>query len=98
MKNELLAQYYVDMRDGFLAPICRIIFLAFVFEKEEDRKSLKTVKRKFEENCNQRNNVVFERYLYWKCVQQDEAIDQYITHLRQKIKLVNIQLRLLMKW
>ena len=62
------------------------VFNTFKFTNEADKKVLKTVKEKFEEYCNPRKNVVFERYVYWKTIQQDEPIDHFVTTLKQKIK------------
>ncbi len=62
------------------------VFNTFTFEKEEDKWIFKTVESKFEEYCNPRKNVVFERFMYWKSIQEDETIDQYVTKLRKLIK------------
>ena len=41
--------------------------------------------RKFEEYCNPRRNITFERHKFFTCVQEStENIDQYVTELRTK--------------
>ena len=62
------------------------VFNTFTFETEDDKWIYKTVLSKFEEYCNPRKNVVFERYMYWKTTQEEETVDQYVTTLRKKIK------------
>ena len=41
--------------------------------------------QKFEDYCNPRRNITFERHKFFTCVQQPtESIDQYVTELRTK--------------
>ena len=41
--------------------------------------------RKFEDYCNPRRNITFERHKFFTCVQEPtESIDQYVTELRTK--------------
>ena len=60
------------------------VFNTFVFASEAGKKKLTVVIEKFRVYCNPRKNVVFERYIFWKCVQKDEAIHQFVTLLKQK--------------
>ena len=41
--------------------------------------------KKFEDYCNPRRNITFERHKFFTCVQEPtESIDQYVTELRTK--------------
>lgn len=62
------------------------VFNTFSFPEDKDKADFKKVQQKFEEYCNPRKNVVFERYKYWKTTQLDENISTFVTTLKQKIK------------
>ena len=62
------------------------VFNTFTFATPGDAKKLAVVFEKFNTYCNPRKNVVYERYNFWKCTQQEENIDSFVTILRQKIK------------
>ncbi|GBL73729.1 Uncharacterized protein K02A2.6 [Araneus ventricosus] len=59
------------------------IFNTFKFEPPESQKNYSEVLKKFEEYCSPRQNVVYERYKFFSCVQQEgQAIECYVTQLR----------------
>ncbi|GBL65032.1 Transposon Ty3-I Gag-Pol polyprotein, partial [Araneus ventricosus] len=59
------------------------IFNTFKFEPPESQKNYSEVLKKFEEYCSPRQNVVFERYKFFSCVQQEgQAIECYVTQLK----------------
>nr|XP_039255361.1 uncharacterized protein K02A2.6-like [Styela clava] len=63
------------------------IYNNFDFAEADDRKKLDKVIEKFENYCNQRKNVVFERHQFWQSSQDvTETIDQFVTKLRSKVK------------
>jgi len=52
---------------------------------EGDDKKLEVVVKKIEGYCTPKENVVHERFLFWKSIQQlDDSIDNFITALRLK--------------
>ena len=47
--------------------------------------------QKFEDYCNPRRNITFERHKFFTCVQEPtEGIDQYVTELRNKASMCEI--------
>ncbi|GBM62804.1 hypothetical protein AVEN_19794-1 [Araneus ventricosus] len=59
------------------------IFNTFKFEPPESQKNYSEVLKKFEEYCSPRQNIVYERYKFFSCVQQEgQAIECYITQLK----------------
>ncbi|GBN53217.1 hypothetical protein AVEN_22342-1 [Araneus ventricosus] len=59
------------------------IFNTFKFEPPESQKNYSEVLKKFEEYCSPRQNVVYERYKLFSCVQQEgQAIECYVTQLK----------------
>ena len=62
------------------------VFNTFQFA-EGDEKKLDKVLEQFEQYCNPRKNVVFERHQFWQITQEDsETVDQFITRLKNKAK------------
>ena len=62
------------------------VFNTFEFS-EGDEKKLERVIERFEQYCNPRENVVFERYQFWKIDQEEsEMVDQFVTRLKNKVK------------
>ena len=62
------------------------VFNTFQFA-EGDEKKLNKVLEQFEQYCNPRKNVVFERHQFWQLTQKDsEAVDQFVTRLKNKVK------------
>ena len=54
---------------------------------EGDEKKLSKALEQFEQYCNPRKNVVFERHQFWQITQKDtETVDQFVTHLKNKVK------------
>ncbi|GBN61323.1 Transposon Ty3-G Gag-Pol polyprotein [Araneus ventricosus] len=59
------------------------IFNTFKFEPPESQKNYSQVLKKFEEYCSPRQNVVYERYKFFSCVQQEgQAIERYVTQMK----------------
>ncbi|GBN38205.1 Transposon Ty3-G Gag-Pol polyprotein [Araneus ventricosus] len=59
------------------------IFNTFKFEPPESQKNYSEVLQKFEEYCSPRQNVVYERYKFFSCVQKEgQAIECYVTQLK----------------
>ncbi|GBM98292.1 hypothetical protein AVEN_42737-1 [Araneus ventricosus] len=59
------------------------IFNTFKFEPPESQKNYSEVLKKSEEYCSPRQNVVYERYKFFSCVQQEgQAIECYVTQLK----------------
>ena len=57
----------------------------FQWAKSGDDKKITPVLNKFEEFCAGKINVIYERYLFNTCSQQDgETIEQYVTKLRTR--------------
>ena len=45
------------------------------------------VLEQFEQYCNPRKIVVFERHQFWQITQKDsETVDQFVSHLKNKVK------------
>jgi len=62
------------------------VFYTFQFA-EGDEKKLNKVLEQFEQYCNPRTNVVFERHQFWQITQKDsETMDQFVTRLKNKVK------------
>ncbi|XP_022783269.1 uncharacterized protein K02A2.6-like [Stylophora pistillata] len=62
------------------------VFNTFQFA-EGDENKLDKVPEQFEQYCNPRKNVVFERYQFWQITQKDsETVDQFVTRLKNKVK------------
>ena len=62
------------------------VFNTFQFA-EGDEKKLNKVLEQFEQYCNPRKNVVFERHQFWQITQKDsETVDQFVTRLKNKVK------------
>jgi len=64
------------------------VFNTFQFAEGDERK-LNKVLEQFEQYCNLRKNVVFERYQFWQrhVTQKDsETVDQFVTRLKIKMK------------
>ena len=62
------------------------VFNTFQFA-EGDENKLDKVPEQFEQYCNPRKNVVFERYQFWQITQKDfETVGQFVTRLKNKLK------------
>ena len=58
-------------------------YYKFQWAKSGDDKKITPVLNKFEEFCAGKKNVIYERYLFNTCSQQEgETIEQYVTQLR----------------
>ncbi|GFT54743.1 transposon Ty3-G Gag-Pol polyprotein [Nephila pilipes] len=58
------------------------IYNTFKFESPESKVNYSEVLQKFE-YCSQRQNVVYERYKFFSCVQlEGQTIESYVTHLK----------------
>ncbi|XP_031328603.1 uncharacterized protein LOC116159695 [Photinus pyralis] len=54
---------------------------------EAERKSLKSVLKKFAEYCSPKKNVIFERYRFNSIVQKEgQTFDNFLTELRKGVK------------
>ena len=63
------------------------VYNTFTFSDPTDSKNLDSVCEKFEEYCNPRTNVVYERHRFWETRQQEgQPFDQYVTELRMKAR------------
>ncbi|CAL1265477.1 unnamed protein product, partial [Larinioides sclopetarius] len=59
------------------------IFNTFKFEPPENKEVYAEVLKRFEEYCIPRQNVVYERYKFFSCVQQEgQTIESYVTQLK----------------
>ena len=62
----------------------RDVFSTFQFTTEADKQKIQPVLTKFQEYCEPRRNIPFERYLFNKRIQEPgETYDQYLTELRK---------------
>ena len=52
------------------------VFNTFTFAEESEAKKIDVVCQKFSAYCNPRKNVIYERYAFWQCSQEDSNIDQ----------------------
>lgn len=62
------------------------VYNTFTFEEDDDKQNLSKIMEKFEEYCNPKKNITFERYTFFTCVEGDMPISQYITELKLKAK------------
>ncbi|XP_060080411.1 uncharacterized protein K02A2.6-like [Ylistrum balloti] len=61
------------------------VFNTFKFDNEGDQEKMEPVTDKFQQYCNPRKNVTFERHVFFTRNQQAvETIDQYVTELRTR--------------
>ena len=59
------------------------VFNTLTWDKEGDDKEIEKVLLKFEEHCEPKKNVSYERYKFFSRAQESvESIDQYVTILR----------------
>lgn len=59
------------------------IFNTLTFEPPESKDKFSDVLKKFEEYCSPRQNVVYERYKFFSCVQlEGQTIECYVTQLK----------------
>ena len=59
------------------------VYNAFEWSAPEDSTKIANVLQKFEEYCNPKKNIPYERYLFNSRMQKtDESIDDYVTQLR----------------
>ena len=59
------------------------IFNTFKFETPENKEKYAEVVKKSEEYCSPRQNVVYERYNFFSCIQQEgQMIESYVTQLK----------------
>jgi len=62
------------------------LYNTWSFDEEEQNK-LAPVLNKFEQYCQPKKNVLYERFQFWRSTQQPgEGIDVFVTTLRQKAK------------
>lgn len=57
------------------------VYSTFTFEEDDDKQNMSKIMEKFEEYCNPKKNITYERYKFFTCVQGDMPISQYITEL-----------------
>ena len=63
------------------------IFNTFEFAEPGDKAKLAPVLEKFEQYCNPRKNVIFERHVFnTRCQGSSETVDTYVTDLRMKAR------------
>ncbi|XP_035226360.1 uncharacterized protein LOC118198719 [Stegodyphus dumicola] len=59
------------------------IFNTFRFEPPENKEKYEEVLKSFEDYCSPRQNVVYERYKFFSCSQQEgQTIECYVTQLK----------------
>ncbi|GFT56858.1 transposon Ty3-G Gag-Pol polyprotein [Nephila pilipes] len=59
------------------------IYNTFKFESPESKANYSEVLQKFEDYCSPRQNVVYERYKFFSCVQlEGQTIESYVTLLK----------------
>ncbi|GFT64887.1 transposon Tf2-9 polyprotein [Nephila pilipes] len=59
------------------------MFITFKFKSPEFKTNYSEVLQNFEDYCSPRQNVVYERYKFFSCVQlQGQSIESYVTHLK----------------
>ena len=61
------------------------VYDTFTFTEEEANKRERLV-AKFEEYCSPKNNVTYERYLFFSCTQNSRTIDAFVSDLHMKAK------------
>ena len=60
------------------------VFDTFVWDTAGDDKKIAKVLKKFDEHCEPRKNVTYERYIFFtKAQEASETIDQYFTTLKR---------------
>ncbi|KAL4008088.1 hypothetical protein ACER0C_001940 [Sarotherodon galilaeus] len=62
------------------------VYNTFTFAENGDEHKLTKIMEKFEEYCNPKKNITYERYKFFMCVQEDMPISQYITELKLRAK------------
>jgi len=63
------------------------VYNTFTFASDEERNQLAVVRQKFQDYCQPRRNIVYERYQFWRQTQAPgENIDAFVTSLRLKAK------------
>ncbi|KAL3999170.1 nuclear receptor co-repressor 2 [Sarotherodon galilaeus] len=62
------------------------VYNTFTFAENGDENKLMKIMEKFEEYCNPKKNITYERYKFFTCVQGDMPISQYITELKLRAK------------
>ncbi len=62
------------------------VYNTFTFEEEDDKQNLTKIMEKFENYCNPKKNITYERYKFFTCVQGDMSFSQYLTELKLKAK------------
>ncbi|XP_039870493.1 uncharacterized protein LOC120723214 [Simochromis diagramma] len=62
------------------------VYNTFTFAENGDEHKLMKIMEKFEEYCNPKKNITYERYKFFTCVQGDMPISQYITELKLRAK------------
>ena len=59
------------------------IFNTFKFETPENKEKYAEVVKKFEEYCSPMQNVIYECYKFFLCIQQEgQTIESYVTQLK----------------
>lgn len=60
------------------------VFNTFTFDNDAAKKNIDTVLTKFDEYCEPKKNIVYDRYIFNARMQKsNESIDQYITELKK---------------
>lgn len=62
------------------------VYNTFTFAEFGDELKLDKIMEKFEDYCNPRKNITYERYRFFTCAQGDMSISQYVTELKLKAK------------
>ncbi len=58
----------------------------FTFEEDDDKQNLTKIMEEFENYCNPNENITYERYKFFTCVQGDMSFSQYLTELKLRAK------------
>lgn len=62
------------------------VYNTFTFEEEGDEHKLTKIMEKFDNYCNPKKNITYERYNFFTCVQGDMSFSQYLTELKLRAK------------
>ncbi|KAI5107408.1 hypothetical protein C0J45_3046 [Silurus meridionalis] len=62
------------------------VYNTFTFDDADDPNKLDIIMEKFEDYCNPKENITYERYKLFTCVQAEMSISQYVTELKLRAK------------
>ncbi|GBM24162.1 Uncharacterized protein K02A2.6 [Araneus ventricosus] len=83
VKDECANKIKIAILQNLLGSDGLELFNTFKFEPPESQKNYSEVLKKFEEYCSPLQNVVYERYKFCSCVQQEgQAIECYVMQLK----------------